>query len=256
MSKEKLISRRQFLDMSKNSIAFLLSNYLITKLSPPYNNEGEANPCWPIDIFGNETFLRGNIFITIDDCYDSDLLERLLNLLTEKEVKASFFPNSTYVQTNNESHVNLWRGIYENGHDIGYHTVSHTSGMNPNELEEDFRNFQETFKQIITDNTFEIKLVRPPGGNWNQDWLIWVRENNLTNVRWNYVPNNQSSETVIRATMNHPEGGGIILLHTRRFDVNWLQNNLDILIELAKEQGGLVTSIGEAINNNCLTDID
>jgi len=198
----------------------------------------------PTDIRGNEEYLGNDIMLTIDDCHLFNQTKEMFDMLQERGFKATFFPNTDFLSLDDPEVVNLWREIYRAGFEIGYHTTNHNQEWSVAELEEDLAKFTNHMKVLLDDEDFHIQFVRPPYGNWNHSWMTWVTNNNLTNVRWNFVPNsNNKSVEYYEAVRNHPEGGKIILLHPRQWDVGWLEIHIDELESLAEEESGRITTL-------------
>ena len=146
--------------------------------------------------------------------------------------------------------------MYQDGFEIGYHTQDHNvADFTSEQLAQDLRGFEEHIRVLLDDESFSIKFARPPYGNWNNTWMQFIRQERLSNVRWNFVPNvNTNSVGYFEAVTNHPEGGRIILLHSRFWDSNWLENNIDDLKLFAESNGGRVTNLsGNPIENNQLS---
>lgn len=134
-------------------------------------------------LFG-KTLIAGNdprqVALTFDDGPNGDTTARLLDMLAEAEVKATFFLVGRYVQAQPE----MARRIAAEGHALGNHTMTHPrmlrlgSGATRNEIAECSR--------VIHDTTgVETKIFRPPfGGRWPHTLRI-SRELGLTPVMWN-----------------------------------------------------------------------
>lgn len=244
------LSRREFLQrMTFFAIGMVLPPRKIYPFPQREENGREQQGInWPEDLRGNEDFLRGNIFITIDDCQFTPHLRSMFETLKENHATATFFPNTVYQRTD-EVYM-LWKDIYAAGNDIGYHTTNHdfgsgssTSNWSIEQLKEDFDRFTQTMREILKNPSYTPRFVRPPFGAWNQKWMTFVRERGLTNVRWNFVPNaKNNSLKYFDVVMKHPQGGRIILLHTRQWDVEWLQRNIVDLQTLAAQYNGKLIS--------------
>lgn len=99
-------------------------------------------------------------------------------------------------------------------------------------------------RELLGDESFLVKFARPPYGNWNESWMRFIRERNLSNVRWNFVPNaSVNSIDYFEAVTNHPSGGRIILLHPRVWDGTWLEDNLDELEAFAGSEVGRIINL-------------
>lgn len=110
------------------------------------------------DLFGN------NIVITIDDCYNHGHTKKLFETLRENNATATFFPNTMYLNKNNQESVKLWKDIYNAGFEIGYHTTNHEGNMSVEELQDDFHTFTNYMRDFLGEPNFSIKTARPPYG--------------------------------------------------------------------------------------------
>lgn len=188
-------------------------------------------------IDGNEPELVGKIIITIDDCALQDQAEIMFSLLESRGLKATWFCNTRYLKD-----AGFWRQVYDAGHEFGYHTTNHTSPsiMTGEQLAADFAAYETSLRELLGDESLEIKLVRPPFGDWNETWMTWAASHDLYTVRWNLViPNRQVTQEYIRAVISHPNGGSIFLMHTRSGDAAWLDANLEFLVSLVGEGNSL-----------------
>jgi peptidoglycan/xylan/chitin deacetylase (PgdA/CDA1 family) len=254
-SQSKRISRREFLGLSAAGAAtWAFRDISFPSFCIPEDNQERVEFAWPEDIRGNEHFLGGHVYITVDDCNNHEVLSQMIDSIESVNATATFFPNSNY-QPFTDNVMRLWQRIARNRHEIGYHTTNHMFGKDllpennwsAQQLHEDFERFTQHMRQILDDQTYTPQFVRPPYGNWNHDWMSFVRENNLVNVRWNYVPNQTHGIDYFRSVANHPNGGRIILLHTRPWDKNWLNQSMAELYEIASSSGGEIISLPRVI---------
>jgi peptidoglycan/xylan/chitin deacetylase (PgdA/CDA1 family) len=183
----------------------------------------------PAVIYGNEDALRNNILFTIDDCFDEELTLEMYNFLNERELQAVFFPLSTEIIDHN---ADMWQAIVADGFEIGYHTRDHQANKSIEELEEDFVLFKEEVRQVLDDPDYIIRYARPPYGTWDANWLTWADERDLVTVRWNLVTRFDLTMEYFEAVLQHEDGGGIVLMHPRPTDMNWLKNHIDSVLAL------------------------
>ncbi len=200
----------------------------------------------PYDTRENPAIFGRNIVMTIDDCYGENS-KHVFAALKEKGVTATFFPNTQYLNPKNEDTVKLWKEIYESGFEIGYHTTNHTGNMSIEELNEDFQKFTQHMRELLGDPDFSIKVARPPYGAWDDEWNKWVKQNNLFNIRWNMGPNEKSSYANALGNQNISP---IVILHSRDNDVEWLKENLQELILIAKQNKSIVGSVYDSAFRN------
>ncbi len=227
-----------FAAAAKNPLSAALYDPLTGREAPDFH--------WPSDITGSESFWGNDILITLDDCHLRDWVRRAFDLLyNQRGLRVTLFPNSNYLPLDDPEIKALWRDIYQAGFEIGYHTTNHYPDWTRPALEADFAKYTDHMRQLFDAPDLTIRFVRPPYGNWNSTWLDWAAANGLTNVRWNFVPDGQSSNTIeaYLNTIQCERGGRIILMHPREWDCYWLETHLDGLVELAREQQGRISTL-------------
>lgn len=257
VNKLRKLSRRDFLKVMLNGGAGIGLSMLGIPVSA-HTDEGQIKAegfnvtererigfSYPEDIHGNESFWGNDILITIDDCANLDQTRKMFDLLNDRGLKATFFPNSNYLSLDNNEFTALWREMYRAGMEIGYHTQSHeVQEFNQNELSRDLEEFENHMRFLLDDVPFSIKFARPPYGYWNDTWMNFVREEQLSNIRWNFVPDSGSNSiSYFEAVTKHTQGGRIILLHPRVWDGDWLESHIDELLSFANSEQGRITTL-------------
>lgn len=202
----------------------------------------------PYILTGSEPQLANNLIITIDDCSIEFNVRWAFNLLKNRGLKAVFFPNTLYI---NKQDPQLWRDIVAAGFEIGYHTRLHMRGLTPKQLTEDFTLYQQELRTILDNPTYQIRYIRPPGGVWNKDWLAWGAANHLITVKWNVVAPNITMPYVYGVIHNRVKGGSILLMHTGKADLNWLQKNISTLMRMKDGDGKpyIITTLTAALDD-------
>ena len=99
-------------------------------------------------------------------------IDKILNLLRQKETKATFFVVGELLEYKPE----LLDLILDNGHEIGFHTMKHARIDSPN-FQEHFDNEVKNFARLTNGKS---KGFRAPSFSLNNDsaWVIDVLENN------------------------------------------------------------------------------
>ena len=139
---------------------------------------------WPgSQIFGSTLIAPrkpGEIALTFDDGPNPAWTPRLLELLDQHSVKATFFLVGKYAS---EESV-LTRFIANNGHTIGNHSWSHPNlALTPlPKVREELKNTKDALEQIIGK---PVRHFRPPFGARRPAVLRAARELELVPVMWN-----------------------------------------------------------------------
>lgn len=155
------------------------------------------------------------ICLTFDQGYENGYTAAILDTLKEKKVKAVFFVLQDYAEKNPE----LVHRMIDEGHIVGNHSKSHFSM--PELSEEQCRTEIETLHNYIKDNFgYEMKLFRPPMGEFSEFSLEQTRKTGYRTVLWSYayadwdVNSQPDYETAYSKLVTAAHPGAIYLLHS------------------------------------------
>ena len=111
------------------------------------------------------------VALTFDDG-PSIYTDELLDILKENEVKATFFVLGRSAKIQGDT---ILRMVSE-GHDVGNHSFDHKDLRS---LDEEGLAFQikETNNLISSLSDYEVKLLRPPYGAYNEELLKKIKKN-------------------------------------------------------------------------------
>ena len=116
---------------------------------------------------GQAKINRKVAYLTFDDGPSLIVTPRILDILDEYDIKATFF----VVGKMAERHPEMLQRIYEKGHSIGNHSYSHNYGYlykNSSNFLNDIEKSNKVFKKILGDD-FNSNLVRFPGGSFGKN---------------------------------------------------------------------------------------
>ena len=122
------------------------------------NAEGDPPPVDPPTETGKVAYL------TFDDGPSSNITPRILDILDDYAIKATFFMLGNEADQN----PNMVKRVHNSGHSIGNHSYSHNYDYiyaNINNFLGEVYNTQSTFKNILGQN-FSSRLLRFPGGSF------------------------------------------------------------------------------------------
>ena len=180
--------------------------------------------------YGNKS-----IYLSFDEGYEAGYTEKILDVLKENEVKATFFITSHYLNTASE----LVERIIKEGHCVGNHTVNHPSLPSKSD-EEIEKEIMELHQAVFKKFNYEMKYMRPPKGEFNERTLKKTFSLGYKTVMWSFAyfdwdekkqPSIEESKKII---IDNFHCGEIMLLHP-----NSKTNSevLDSIIKEAKKQG-------------------
>ncbi len=184
------------------------------------------------------------IFLTFDDGPDPQLTPKVLELLRQYEMKASFFLIAEKV----ERELELTRQIISEGHRIGSHDLTHPWWAN-------FRLYKQMKKEINRSVTIiesitkeKITHYRPPVGLTNPHTHRVCSELGLTITGWNRSTGeagNRFPKAISAIADLNVQAGSIILLHDRSRNDERDELFLKSIEELLKhiKDVGLVTEV-------------
>ena len=173
------------------------------------------------------------VALTIDDGPHPTITPLILDLLEEKQVKATFF----LVGNNIAKHQDIAARIVNEGHEIGNHMYHHNLSIF---LEDDEFNqqFSDTH-ELITDLQSESRWLRPGGGLYDQELIDFADRSGYRIAVGNVYPYDATipeqfsgSAFIENFVTRNVEPGAIIILHDGRIrTVDVLEKILTQLID-------------------------
>lgn len=153
------------------------------------------------------------IYLTFDDGPSPDVTERLLDLLADNQVKATFFLRGDRV----EAHPDLALRVRQAGHSIGQHGHAHPHGWKtgPFGTLRDLRRADATFARL----GIHTPLYRPPFGKLNFIHLLYIVFTGKKVILWNLDPKDYaqpSADVIAQNIRERCVPGSVILLHDGR----------------------------------------
>lgn len=189
---------------STNSMA--VSSNATARATVPKN---ETTP--EVRVLRSGSGLSKKIAITFDDGPNAQITPKILDVLKEHDVKATFFLLGQCVKANPE----IAKKIVEEGHAVGNHTWNHRqlSGMPRESVEQQISSTQD---EIRSATGVEARWVRPPYGMYRKETKEVFREHRLDVALWSVDPQDwrvRNRDYIIKAVTNKVENGSIILCH-------------------------------------------
>jgi peptidoglycan/xylan/chitin deacetylase (PgdA/CDA1 family) len=151
--------------------------------------------------------------ITFDDGPHPQNTPRLLGILRERNIKATFYVVGTLAK----EYPNIIRAILADGHEIGNHTLTHPMNM-PRLSDDKIRHEVGATSQALLDIAgYRARTFRPPGGATNARLKQWLYdEYGLCSILWSVDPNDWKRPgvgVVTQRLINGAHPGAILLCH-------------------------------------------
>ena len=175
------------------------------------------------------------VYLTFDAGYEAGYTEKILEVLKQNDVKATFFITGHYLNTQPE----LVQKMIENGNIVGNHTVNHKS-MPEVELSTIKDEVMNLHTAVYEKFGYEMKYIRPPKGELSERTISYTNSLGYTTVMWSLAyddwdENNQGRENYGKTKiLDNVHNGAIILLHSNSKDNC---NILDDVIKQIKNSG-------------------
>ena len=176
------------------------------------------------------------VYLTFDDGPCKKTTQRILEILREQEVKATFF----CVGDNITSQPELFAQIKAEGHQIGNHTMHHSKGFYTNT--NDYLNEIDECAALVGNNLF-----RPPHG------LITPRQNAMLKnkgykiIQWDVITydwySDHTPEKILNTIKQYTRNGSIIVMHDSEKAAPRVLEVLEDIIIWLKQEGYKLTTL-------------
>ncbi len=171
-------------------------------------------------IEGTDSFYVGpnekSVYLTFDAGYDNGVLEKILDTLKDKNIKASFFVTGDFVKR----FPNLLLRLVNDGHLVCNHSYSHKriNTLSKEVLKNDLKKLEDEYYNLT--GLHMVNYFRPPEGEFDRNSLLNVQSLGYKTIFWSIAykdwdTNNQSDvDYCVKTIMNNLHNGAIILMHS------------------------------------------
>lgn len=188
------------------------------------NNLRVHLPEWITKLFPDAIWLmpsgKKTLYLTFDDGPIPEVTPKVLDLLKEKGIKATFF----CVGENVYKYPELFKRIKDEGHSVGNHTYNHLKGMKTST-----RSYIQNIEQANT--LIQSNMFRPPHG-WLTRLQYWSIVGKYKLIMWDVIScdydANLSPQKCFNNVIDYVRDGSIITFHDS------LKAKKNILIALPK----------------------
>ena len=185
------------------------------------------------------------IYLTFDLGYEAGYTSKILEVLKNNNVKATFFITAHYLNTQEE----LVKQMIEEGHIIGNHTVNHKS-MPSCSLDTIKKEVMDLHSAVYEKFGYEMKYIRPPKGEYSKRTVAYTNTLSYTTVMWSFAYDDWDESKQGREEygknkiLDNVHNGEIMLLHATSKDNS---NILDDVIKQIKQMGYEFMNINEFV---------
>lgn len=175
------------------------------------------------------------IYLTFDCGYEAGYTKKILEILKQNDVKATFFITGHYLNTASDT----VKKMIDEGHIVGNHTSDHIC-MPESSNEEIKDDVMELHTAVYDKFGYEMKYIRPPKGEYSERTIEYTNTLGYTTVMWSFAyddwdENKQGREEYGKEKiMENLHNGEVMLLHSTSKDNS---NILDECIKKIKDMG-------------------
>lgn len=184
------------------------------------------------------------VAISFDAAWGNEDTQKILEILKQNDVKATFFMTGGWV----ESYPEDVKSILEAGHDLGNHSENHKnmSQLSDADCEEELMCVHNKVKELTG---YDMFLFRPPYGDYDNEVIKKAEACGYYAIQWSIDSldwKNYGVDDIIERVCNHKalKNGAIILCHN---GADYTADALDDLIKGIKEKGYTFVPISQLI---------
>ena len=187
------------------------------------------------------------IYITFDCGYENGFTSKILDVLKEKNVNATFFLTGHYI----DSASDLVLRMKNDGHVLANHSNLHKdiTKISDEEIKKEILDLDTKYYNLTGSHL--TKFFRPPAGNFDRRSLEAVNNLGYTSLFWSvaYKDWNHSNDSsfAVKQITDNIHNGAIILLHAVS-DAN--SKALGSIIDTLRNKGYEFSSTLELLPNN------
>ena len=168
------------------------------------------------------------VALSFDAAWGNEDTQRILDILKENDVKATFFMTGEWV----EKYPEDVKKIAKDGHALGNHSQNHKkmSEISAEECKEEIMAVHNKVKELTG---VEMEVFRPPYGDYDDKLVDVSYEVGYYPIQWSIDSldwKNYGVNSIIDTVVNHKalDNGGIILMHNgSRYTADALQGVID-----------------------------
>lgn len=178
----------------------------------------------------NSSIIKNEIAITFDDGPHPEFTLKVLALLKQYQVKATFFCIGKQV----ENYPHLFQNIINEGHTVGNHTYSHDNMFGFFSTKKVISDLERTNAIVLEETNLNLNLYRPAFGVTNPRIKKALKSTKLQAIGWNkrsLDTTGLSKENILKRASKNLKKGDIILLHDTSEKTVWVLEQLLLILQ-------------------------
>lgn len=183
------------------------------------------------------------ISISFDAAWGDEFTKGILDTLDEYNVKATFFLVGFWI----DKYPEQVKEIYKRGHEIGNHSTTHPN-MSQLSREEMAKEILKTDEKIVNLINKKPILFRPPFGDYNDNLIQVLRENDYYAIQWDIDSLDWKElgvQPVVDRVTRNAKNGSIILFHN---NAKYISEYLPLVLERLTALDYEIVPISELIH--------
>ena len=192
--------------------------------------------------------LKPMVSLMINVAWGNEYIIPMLNTLDQEKVKATFFFDGKWLNSN----VELAKEIQKRGHELSNHAYSH---LNMSQLSEDkaITEISRTQKLLKDQLGQEPKWFAPPSGDFDSDTVRIAKGQGMYTVLWTLDTvdwRQPSSQSIVNKISEKVEPGFLILMHPTSSSSGALQG----MIQAIKEKGLHLGTVSQTLSTERIVE--
>ncbi|MEN9207109.1 MAG: polysaccharide deacetylase family protein [Gloeomargarita sp. GMQP_bins_14] len=177
---------------------------------PPRACEAPLPPV-PAQVVYRGSSRQAQVALSFDDGPHGRYTPRILDILRQEGVRATFFVQGRMVRQNPA----IVRRIQAEGHEIGNHTTHHVNltSLSAGEFRQEVRTTQDLVCQLTGS---QPRYLRPPYGSYDRRTVSWTGELGLILLMWDVDTRDwqhRNPQRIVQIVQQQARPGSIILMH-------------------------------------------
>lgn len=220
------------------------STYVMTRaVSSQSNTQNNSLPIYSVETDEKK------VAITVDvNWADDDKLDKILEVLKENDIKATFFVIGGWINYEPDNVEKLKR-IYESGNQIGNHSYIHPDykKIDDNKMIEEIEKTNKAINDVVG---VTPKYFRFPSGSYSSHAVDVVVKNGYIPIQWDVDSidwKNISAQNEYDRVMKRVKNGSIILYHNNG---KYSDKSMEMVIKELKKQGYTFVTIDELVKKD------